>query len=741
MSESRKDWGDKDRTVAEQSREYAYVLRVTAADRQLLARHRNALVSATAAFAETYYNYLFDNPDIAAMLYAYESRGGDVGRLARAEMGKLLDGIFEYGREGIDTELLQAGAAHVELGFKPVWVIGSCDLLIDYIRALLDKLDAGKPDREQLDRLITRLLLRATGLMLEGYWAGLQRSGRVELNHVAERLGRVEDMLACLPHLVWSVDTLQNRLLYANYRLHQLYDSHIPLPIPCIDDTRVEDRARFTTAWSDALDGRSTTIEVRMTLAGSEEHWYRVGMYPHTSRGSNVRIVHCLVEDVQAEVSERQQLQQLVTTDSLTGLPSRAVWCDHLEVALATSRRVPGSQVVVVSLDINQFKMYNDTLGRELGDALLRDVANRLSTIVRKSDSLSRLAGDRFAMVLHPVNNAGDACERIITEIHDQFDIPFACGDRQLYVSVTLGICCFPDDGSDVDMLLTNAETAMRRAKRNGLPYQYFDPGSDVRPEEQLRYSGQIRTALTNDEFNLYYQPQLCLRTARFTGVEALLRWDHPIEGVVMPGRIIPVAEQLGMITAITDWVLVTALRQCRQWSFQGLQLPVSVNVSARSFQNPRLYEKITQALDEAGVDGDCLVLEITEATLMRDIDRATNLLGKLSDLGVTIAIDDFGTGYSSLSYLKRLPIDILKIDRSFIADVAFDRQDVAIVRSVIDLGHNLGCKVIAEGVENRMSCDILGELDCDAVQGFHISEPLPDDHFHTLLTTHNSPA
>ena len=259
----------------------------------------------------------------------------------------------------------------------------------------------------------------------------------------------------------------------------------------------------------------------------------------------------------------------------------------------------------------------------------------------------------------------------------DKFDLPFAYKGKQLCVSLTLGIACFPGDGNSEESLLANAESAMQRAKRNSLPYQYFDPVNDVSPAQQLRYSGQIRSALDNDEFELVYQPLVTLDSSRITGAEALLRWKHPVEGTVMPERIIPVAEQLGMITPITNWVLVTALKQCRQWAFGGCDIPVSVNVSARSFQNPRLLEKIQWALQEAAVDGNRLVIEITEATLMQDIDRATELLSNLSEAGVTIAIDDFGTGYSSLSYLKRLPIDTLKIDQSFVTDVAFDQQDI----------------------------------------------------------------
>ena len=292
----------------------------------------------------------------------------------------------------------------------------------------------------------------------------------------------------------------------------------------------------------------------------------------------------------------------------------------------------------------------------------------------------------------------------------------------------------FPEDGTNEETLLTNAESAMDRAKRNGLPYQYFDPQNDVSPVDQLRYSGQIRTALDNNEFLLHYQPQVDIQTSRIIGVEALLRWEHPVEGTVMPQRIIPVAEQLGMITPITDWVLVTALKQCKQWTYDGMHIPVAVNVSARSFQNPRLLEKIQWALEAAEVSGEYLEIEITEATLMQDLDRATDVLNRLSDTGVTIAIDDFGTGYSSLSYLKQLPIHTLKIDQSFIIDVAFDQQDVAIVRSIIDLGHNLGYKVVAEGVENGMAWDVLNRLGCDTAQGFHISKPLADNHFSSWL-------
>ncbi|MDH3981100.1 MAG: EAL domain-containing protein [Gammaproteobacteria bacterium] len=715
-------------------REYNYILRLSKAERTLLDSYRAVLVAGTSGFAEVFYNYLFDNPAIAEVLYAYERDGGDVGLLARSELQHLLQ-CLEACNDGVrEEQLLEAGRLHVARGFRQSWIIGAYDLLLEYLNTLLPTLDIPGPHAVELDSLLPRILLRDLGVTLEGYWEQTQEETQEELAYIAARLGEAEDMLSGVPHYMWSVDILKNTVIYANFPLQSLYGGKLESPFPGIEDTCVDDRQQLLTAWQNAVSGNTCQVEVRMSLADSETHWYRISLYPSINRQGRTRTVHCLLEDINHQINERIQLQQLATTDRLTGLPNRALWTDHLNMALAASRRAPGSSVVVISLDINQFKMYNDTLGHDVGDVLLRDVAERLNSIVRESDSLSRLGGDQFGILLQPVNNVREATERVITKVLDAFDIPFSHKDKQLCVSLTLGIACFPDDGVSEEILLTNAESAMQRAKRNGLPYQYFDPVNDVSSVQQLHYSGQMRVALENDEFELHYQPQVNLQTSQITGAEALLRWNHPGEGTVMPQRIIPVAEQLGMMTPITDWVLVTSLRQCRQWICNGSCIPVSVNVSARSFQNPRLPDKIKWALDEAGVSGDQLEIEITEATLMQDIDRATEIFARLSDLGVTIAIDDFGTGYSSLSYLKRLPIHTLKIDQSFVMDVAFDHQDIAIVRSIIELGHNLGYKVVAEGVENRMAWDLLVNLGCDTAQGFHISKPLPDERFCTLL-------
>ncbi|MGD8618444.1 MAG: EAL domain-containing protein [Gammaproteobacteria bacterium] len=716
------------------TREYNYLLRLTPEDRVLLDRYQETIAQGTAGFAEIYYNHLFDNPDIAEALYRHERKGGNVAELVRTEMRNLLGTIVDASAINRGAALIQIGESHHKREIRPVWVLSAYHLLIDYIHRFLPEFNMPPHDHERLETLLCKLLLRDLGLTLEGYWRAARKQTEDSLQHVKDDLRLAEDLLSCLPQLLWSVDISANQVVYASQALHALYSGEPEAPLPCLYDTHEEDRQQLLSAWQDAISGRRCHADVRMSLAGSEQHWYRISFHPLPNDSGRPERMHCILEDINSMIAERRQLEQMSTTDRLTGLPNRALWTDHLNLGLAASRRVPGSQIVVISLDINHFKMYNDTLGRNVGDSLLRQIAKRLKSIVRESDSLARLGGDHFGILLQPVSNVKIATERVITEVLDSFDLPFTCDDKQLCVSLTLGIACFPEDGTSHETLLSNAESAMHRAKRNGLPYQYFDPTNDVSPSKQLRYSGQIRSAIDNDEFELHYQPLVDIQTSRIIGAEALLRWEHPVEGTVMPQRIIPVAEQLGMITPITDWVLVTALRQCKQWSRSGNKLVVSVNVSARSFQNPRLLEKVRWALKEAGVTGDSLEIEITEATLMQDVQRATEVLSSLSDHGVTIAIDDFGTGYSSLSYLKQLPIHTLKIDQSFIMDVAFDNQDVAIVRSIIDLGHNLGYRVVAEGVETGMAWDMLNTLGCDTAQGFHISRPLSGSHFNKWL-------
>ncbi len=717
-------------------KEFSYALQINATDISLLKKYRQLILQGTTGFAEIYYNYLFDNPDIADVLYSFERNGGNISEIIKSELQCMFDSLFSFADKSIlDGSFFESGVLQIKNGIKPLWVVGAYRLFADYLEHLAGAFTIPEEDNSALKSTLNKVIIRDMAYLLESYRYHSLKNLNDELIRITRQQHISEDLLAGLPHMFWSVDVDGNAVIYANPSMHALYNDDLAAPIPCLENTNKDDQQLLLNAWQGAIDGNPTLADVRISFDDADERWHRLSIYPSVNKRGRVILVYCMLEDIDLIINERRQLEKLTTTDRLTELPNRAMWNDHLNMALAASRRVPGSQVAIISLDINQFKMYNDTLGRHVGDLLLKEIADRLNSVVRESDSLARLGGDQFGILLQPVSDARKAADRVATQVLDCFDMPFSFGDKQLCVSLSLGVACFPDNGTNSETLLTNAESAMYRAKRNGVPYQFFDPCTDVSPVEQLRYSGQIRGALDNNEFELHYQPVVDISTSGITGAEALLRWQHPTEGTVPPQRIIPVAEQLGMISPITDWVLVTALRQCREWAFQQNGIPVSVNVSARSFQSPRLFDKVKHALDEAGVDGDSLEIEITEATLMLDLERASDLLRKLSDIGVRIAIDDFGTGYSSLSYLKKLPIHTLKIDQSFIMDVAFDHQDVAIVRSIIDLAHNLEYRVIAEGVENSMAWNMLSELGCDAAQGFHICHPLPEDHFSSWLS------
>jgi diguanylate cyclase (GGDEF)-like protein len=385
-------------------------------------------------------------------------------------------------------------------------------------------------------------------------------------------------------------------------------------------------------------------------------------------------------------------------------------------------------------LDINQFKMYNDSLGNEVGDALLRQIAERLSKVMRDTDALARLGGDEFGIVLPMVQNAEKAVERIAKEVMNCLRAPFSFEGRELCVSSAIGIALFPQHGNDAHTLVSHADSAMYRAKWNSMSYLYYQPQTSESASEHLQFSGQLHGALERNEFELLYQPKVDLSDGSVHGAEALLRWQHPQEGLLLPNRFIPVAEQLGMITPITDWVLETALLQSKTWSGLDRPLQVSVNISARSFQSAGLVERIRKVLGNTGVEASSLEVEVTESTLMSDLEAGIAVLKELAELGVSIAIDDFGTGRFSMCSLKQLPVNTLKIDNSFLSDLSANPDDAAIVRSIIELGHSLGCKVVAEGVEDEKVSRQLLELGCDLGQGYYISKPLSQGNFNKWL-------
>jgi diguanylate cyclase (GGDEF)-like protein len=411
--------------------------------------------------------------------------------------------------------------------------------------------------------------------------------------------------------------------------------------------------------------------------------------------------------------------------DALTGLPNRAWFYDQTERHLADGRQSGSSAVLVMDLD--RFKEVNDTLGHHSGDLLLCAAAGRIRNAVRESDVVSRLGGDEFAVLLPGASRerAAQVAERIQETLEERFNVTGATID----VEASIGIALFPDNAADVSTLLQRADLAMYKAKETHAGHTFYSEELDHGHPSQLSLLGELRRAIEREELVLHYQPKATLSTGEVTHVEALVRWQRPEHGLVPPAEFIPLAEHTGLIRQLSAYVLDAALRQLHAWLEAGLDIGVAVNLSARNLLEADLPDQIAELLLLRGVPAERLVLEITESTIMADPERALGVLGRLGEMGIRLSVDDFGVGYSSLSYLKRLPVNEIKIDRSFVANMDTQEEDAFIVRSTIDLARNLGLHVVAEGVETEAVWDELGSLGCDYGQGWYLGKPMPAAH------------
>jgi diguanylate cyclase (GGDEF)-like protein len=383
--------------------------------------------------------------------------------------------------------------------------------------------------------------------------------------------------------------------------------------------------------------------------------------------------------------------------------------------------------VALLLMDLDRFKDINDTLGHQAGDVLLRELSSRLRKALRASDTVARLGGDEFALLLPEVRDR-QAIEDVVAKVQEAVQRPFYLQGLPLSVESSIGVAMFPRDGADATTLLQRADIAMYVAKKANAPYQLYESSQDEHNLERLRLVGELKRAMDRRELVVYYQPKADLRTGAVVGTEALVRWIHPTRGVVPPDEFIPLAQHTGLIMPMTMYVLDEAIRQCAAWQRQGVSLPVAVNLAPRTLINSRLAADVTELLQLYQLPSNMLGLEITETTIMLDPFRALATLRQLNEMEIRLAIDDFGTGYSSLAYLKRLPVNEVKIDKTFISNMAKDPNDTAIVRSTIDLARNLGLDVVAEGVETDEVRGQLLALGCDIMQGYLLSRPLPAD-------------
>ncbi len=494
----------------------------------------------------------------------------------------------------------------------------------------------------------------------------------------------------------------------------------------------------FVLAWHDVQNqlarGLNYSVEYRVMPPDGEPRWVNErGVGLRDSEGQVTSLVGVIIDFTET----RHYLDEMVrrdTHDTLTGVANRPLLVDHLRHGIAYGKRYERTVATFV-VNIDHFKYVNQSLGHDAGDELLKGVALRLRSVLREHDTVARLGADSFAMTLIEIENLGGASQAMARVLHS-VRAPFMIGEHEIVVTCSVGCAMYPNDGLDPETLLRRADTAMRHARSlGGDCYYFYSADSDRATEERLHMESNLRRAIENGEFLLQYQPQVAAQDGKFIGIEALVRWNHAEMGMVSPGRFIPVAEESELIVSIGTWVLEEACRQTKALIDEGFPVGhVAVNLSPRQFRDRNLIQKVGDILARTQLDPKFLELEITESLAMKDVDAVVAKLRELKSLGLQMAIDDFGTGYSSLSYLRRFPIDRLKIDQSFTREVNSSTDGAAIARAVIQLGHALDLRVIAEGVETEAQLQFLRDNGCDEIQGYYFSRPLDPVALRTLL-------
>ncbi|HXU92072.1 MAG TPA: EAL domain-containing protein, partial [Gallionella sp.] len=524
----------------------------------------------------------------------------------------------------------------------------------------------------------------------------------------------------------WHFDIRKKLLEWSGetYRIFGI-DSNKPVNYEIfLQHVHPEDREMVDLAWRHAMKGAPYDVEHRIWADGKLKWVRERGEMTFDARRRAVSGTGT-VQDITDWKSAQEDIQRLAYYDVLTGLPNRALLYDRLHQAVAAAHR-DHSQFALMFLDLDRFKYINDTLGHQAGDEMLKVIAARLVGEVREGDTVSRLGGDEFVILLREAGEEGAlyVAEKLLASVAQSFEV----GGTVVSTEASIGISLYPHDGADVETLIKHADVAMYHAKAAGRNnFQFYTAQINERAMSHFNIERDLRVALEQQQLMVYYQPQIRMSDRKLIGFEALLRWNHPQNGLVPPATFIPIAEESGLIVPVGEWVLREVCRQARAWHGQGLSLvPIAVNLSARQLKGDRLVRFMRGLLAETDLPEWTLELELTESMMLDDEKAAMQFIGEMRDLGVALSIDDFGTGYSSLSHLKKLPLDKLKIDQSFVRDLAVDEDDAAIVRAIISMAHGLGLTVIAEGVENVQQMEFLEVLGCNEVQGYYYAKPMP---------------
>jgi diguanylate cyclase (GGDEF)-like protein/PAS domain S-box-containing protein len=600
----------------------------------------------------------------------------------------------------------------------------------------IETLDLGATDYLLKDHL-PQLGAAVTLALQEADERVRRQSGDSELRQAKERL---DSILSSINDVVWSTSADGGRLLYVNARVEDVYGHKLDefyadptLFFQCVDP---DDRERVRASRESACGtGRRFDLEYKIRRPDGIARWLHHRAWPLRNESGEVCRIDALVQDVTDRKHYEAQVEHLATHDALTDLPNRTLLIDRIEQIIARAART-AVQFAVLLIDIDRFKFINDSCGRAVGDKLLKAVSSRLQGSVRGGDTVARLGADEFVVVLTDLAAASDAAAFADKLLQEVFSLPFLVEAHRLTLEASVGVSVYPRDGGTAELLLSNADAAKHRAKDRGRDcVQFYTSELGDASRHRLELQSALRSAGEKQEFQLHYQPQIELASGRITGVEALIRWCHPKLGLILPPRFIPLAEETGLILPIGEWVLKTACEQVRKWYASGYTgLSLAVNVSARQLWQQNLTQLVERVLAETGLDPRCLELELTERTLLHTSDAVARSVHRLDLLGVRLSLDDFGTGYSSLIHVKCFPIDTIKIDRSFIHDIASGTDDPSIVKAIIAMTHSLGMRTVAEGVETEQQLDFLRANRCDWVQGHYHSPALSAEAMTALL-------
>jgi diguanylate cyclase (GGDEF)-like protein/PAS domain S-box-containing protein len=543
---------------------------------------------------------------------------------------------------------------------------------------------------------------------------------------------RLEGILNSLEDVVWSANAQTWELFYLNPAAEKIYDRPVAeffqnrnLRLEVVHE---QDRPKLEQSQQMLAELGSFHLEYRIRRPDGGIRWLSDRSYlVYDDDGRGIRI-DGIIYDITERKQAQEQLIHDALHDSLTGLPNRALFMERVERALKHSKRNQDYIFAVLFIDLDRFKVVNDSLGHSVGDRLLIAIARLLEECIRSNDSVARLGGDEFTILLDDIKNISDAT-KIAERLLNKLMFPIDCGSHNIYTGASIGIVFSSTEYEDEADLLRDADIAMYRAKERGKGrYAIFDRQMYAQTLNLLKLENDLRFGLERKEFLLYYQPIISLKTGKINGFETLIRWQHPEKGLILPTEFIPIAEDTGLIVSIGEWLLQESCRQLKNWQLQfpsAESLKISVNLASQQIQEPNLVEKLEQVLGESGLDGNFLRLEITESMLMDWGEKTLDTLSKIKEKKIQLSIDDFGTGYSSLSYLHRFPIDSLKIDRSFVHRMSCDREDFEIVQTIITLAHALEIDVIAEGVETTEQFDRLKNLGCEFAQGYFFSKPM----------------